>query len=199
MISSAENSEDTRQRILKAAEERFRIYGYNKTTMAEIAKDCDMSAANLYRYFDNKLNIGAVFAQQCMAQGTDILREVVRRPGLTAAQRLEAYVLASLRYTCNTCSDQLKINELVTIIASERKDIVHHNMKTEQSLLAEILSEGNRTGEFDIPDVLKTAQSVHSATVKFRVPIFMSLYSPEQFEDMAIGVVQLLIRGLQKH
>ena len=51
--------EEIQQRILHAAEERFQQYGYNKTTMAEIARDCDMSAANLYRYFENKLAIGA--------------------------------------------------------------------------------------------------------------------------------------------
>lgn len=35
--------------ILKAAVNRFREYGYNKTTMAEIAKDIGMSTANIYR------------------------------------------------------------------------------------------------------------------------------------------------------
>ncbi|NOQ82264.1 MAG: TetR family transcriptional regulator, partial [Methylophaga sp.] len=39
---------DTRSQILSATEIRFSQYGYNKTTMAEIAKDCGMSAANLY-------------------------------------------------------------------------------------------------------------------------------------------------------
>jgi len=50
-------NEETRQLILDAAFERFGHYGYNKTTMVEIAQDVGMSAANLYRYFENKQEI----------------------------------------------------------------------------------------------------------------------------------------------
>ncbi len=199
MTTAAENTEEIRQRILQAAEERFRVYGYGKTTMAEIAKDSAMSAANLYRYFENKLDIGTFLAQQCMAQQLDILREVVRRPGLTAAKCLEEFVLAKLRFTYDSCLCEDKINELVAIIASEKKEIVHQKMLAEQSLIAEILSEGNKSGEFDIADVLQTSESVQTATVKFGVPIFMNLYPLAKFEKMAIGVVQLLLRGLLKH
>ena len=46
--------------IIDAAIRRFSEYGYNKTTMAEIAEDAAMSAANLYRYFKNKQDIAAV-------------------------------------------------------------------------------------------------------------------------------------------
>ncbi|MDH3693378.1 MAG: TetR/AcrR family transcriptional regulator, partial [Gammaproteobacteria bacterium] len=39
-----DTSENVRERILEAANVRFQQYGYNKTTMAEIAGDCKMSA-----------------------------------------------------------------------------------------------------------------------------------------------------------
>jgi len=199
MATAAENTEEIRQRILQAAENRFRTYGYGKTTMAEIAKDSAMSAANIYRYFENKLDIGTCLAQQCMAQQLDVMREVVRRPGLSAEKRLEEYVLAKLRHTHESCGCEDKINELIAIITRERKEIVHHKVSTEQSLIAEILSAGNKSGEFDIADVLKTSQSVQAATIKFGVPIFMNLYPLDEFEQIAIGVVQLILRGLKKH
>jgi len=199
MSLTAENTDDIRQRILQAAEERFRTYGYGKTTMAEIAKDSAMSAANLYRYFENKLDIGAFLAQQCMAEQLDISREVVQRAGLSSAERLQEFILVKLRYIHDSCACDNKINELVATIVSERKELVHNKEAAEQSLIAEILAEGNRNGEFNIPDVLKTAKSVQSATVKFSVPIFMGLYPLKEFEEMAIDVVQLLLSGLKKH
>lgn len=199
MDTATENSEDTRERILDAAEERFSVYGFGKTTMAEIAKDCQMSAANLYRYFENKQDIGAAICSQCMSEKLSLLREVVRRPGLSSAQRLQEYVLEILRYTHNRTSDQDKISELVAHITSDRKDLVHNLVESEQGLIAEILAEGNRSGEFDIEDVIKAAEYVNAATVKFSVPIFMGLYPLEEFENKARGVVQLLIKGLQKH
>jgi len=48
--------------IVAAARPRFKRFGYAKTAMQEIAEDCRMSAANLYRYYDGKLEIGAAVA-----------------------------------------------------------------------------------------------------------------------------------------
>ena len=57
-ISTLEGSQEkVRQRILEKAFSRFGRYGFGKTTMAEISKDCEMSPGNLYRYFKSKKDI----------------------------------------------------------------------------------------------------------------------------------------------
>lgn len=43
--------------ILKAAQKRFGMYGLEKTTMSEIAKDVGISKASLYYYFPDKENL----------------------------------------------------------------------------------------------------------------------------------------------
>src|ERR1700747_3216978 len=48
---------DTRERILVVAERLFRQIGYQKTTVADIAKEMRMSPANVYRFFDSKKSI----------------------------------------------------------------------------------------------------------------------------------------------
>ena len=48
---------DTRTRILLVAERLFREIGYQKTTVADIAKVLKMSPANVYRFFDSKAAI----------------------------------------------------------------------------------------------------------------------------------------------
>ena len=48
---------DTRERILVVAERLFRQMGYQKTTVADIAKELRMSPANVYRFFDSKKSI----------------------------------------------------------------------------------------------------------------------------------------------
>ena len=83
--------EEISRQILSAAEERFKHYGFNKTTMAEIAKDCDMSAANIYRFYDSKEEILAALVDGIFRQTEDLLREVISRPGISSAERLEAF------------------------------------------------------------------------------------------------------------
>ena len=51
MTLVSENIEtDTRERILVVAERLFRQIGYQKTTVADIAKELRMSPANVYRF-----------------------------------------------------------------------------------------------------------------------------------------------------
>jgi len=189
--------EELRVKILDAAQERIQVYGYGKTTMAEIAKDCSMSAANLYRYFKNKQDIAAACAERCMTEQQDAMRELVRQEFPSAAQKLRAFVIEGLKRTHEMFVDQPKINELVEYIASERQDLVHNKIKRQHSLIAEILVQGNQTGEFNINDVVTTARAVQNTIVKFNVPIFMALYPIDEFIIMANEVVDLLLHGLQ--
>ena len=196
---ATEDQTETRTRILNAAEARFRTYGYGKTTMAEIATDVDMSAANLYRFFENKLDIGAALAQRCFGEREKMILEVVNDAELTAAQKLEGLVLAILRHTHGQFSSEPKMNELVEIIITKRQDLVQNKINRDQELVMEILRQGQEAGDFVIDDLNRSAEAVRNATVKFCMPLFMFMYPLEEFERMAKEVVQLLLKGLEKH
>ena len=196
---TAENQEEIRARILDAAEARFRTYGYGKTTMAEIATDVDMSAANLYRFFENKLDIGAALAQRCFAEREKAIIDAVNAPGKSAAEKLQGYVLAILRHTYSQFSAEPNINQLVETIITRRQDLVQKKMNRDQELVMEILRQGQAAGEFDFDDLDSTAEAVRNATVKFCMPLFMHMYPLEEFERMAKEVVQLILIGLEKH
>jgi TetR/AcrR family transcriptional regulator, repressor for uid operon len=47
-------NEARRDRILDAAERAFARQGFHRTTMQDVAAECDMSPGNLYRYFEGK-------------------------------------------------------------------------------------------------------------------------------------------------
>ncbi|MCW9023912.1 MAG: TetR/AcrR family transcriptional regulator [Gammaproteobacteria bacterium] len=198
MKNTDKHAEETRENILQAAEERFQTYGYNKTTMIEIASDVGMSAANLYRYYTNKQDIAAACAQQCIGSQIEMLRAAVQQTGLSAAEKLHQCTQEMLRYTHETTSQQPKLNELVNVIVSDRQDIVHNKIQQSCALLAEVLAQGNDSGEFAVDDVNKTAHTVYNALKLFHVPIFMSLYDLETLQQKARDVVDLLILGLAK-
>lgn len=198
MRTLEKTADEIKSHILDAAFIRFGRYGIGKTTMAEIAKDCDMSAGNLYRYYENKTEIGAECARRCFSQKEKLLREVLRRPNLTASQRLEVFVLETLHYIFGEFSKQPLLFELVMFISRERMDLVERHMGVQRSLIAEILAEGNKSGEFDATDVLTAAGMIQAATMKFNAPHFMNMFPLDQLEREAKGVVGLLIRGLAK-
>jgi len=189
---------DTRSQIVGAAHTRFRHYGYGKTTMAEIAADIGMSAANLYRYFESKQDIIAECANRCMCERVDRLRAAIRKPGMGATEQLQTYVLTDLNISHEMAEDDEKISELVNNITLQRPDMVYRKIEAENALIAEILSYGNETGEFAIDDITNTASTIHMSLVIFNVPTFMSLYSLEEFKEKATSIIDLIVTGLAK-
>src|ERR1700741_1608234 len=55
-----------RQEILQAANEHFRLYGYRKTTLADIAKSIHLSTPYIYKFFDSKQAIGEALCWHCL-------------------------------------------------------------------------------------------------------------------------------------
>jgi len=195
-------TETARERIREAAEARFRRHGFGKTTMAEIAADCGMSAANLYRYFEGKADLGAAIAERCLAEQAERLRAVVRADGPTAAGKLETFVVEAFDHVYAQLADEPMMAELVQFIARERKDLIRdHKLGTLGALVAEILAEGNRTGEFAVDDVEATARTVLLATFAFHAPfLFLTgLFERDRMEAMARDTARLLVRGLARH
>ena len=197
MSTGDPTAEEIKGLILEKAVERFIRYGFGKTTMVEIAKDCGMSAGNLYRYFESKFDIGVGVAQGYISKAEQTLSDVLQRPDLKPAQRLEAFVLEKLKFMHSHIVEQPNVQDLVNYILDERWDLVELHREVQNALMSEILSEGNRTGEFKVADVAQTANSIYAMTTKFRLPHFFRNITLEELEQEAKDVVALMIRGLK--
>ena len=198
MNESKQEMNKIRAEILVAAQERFRNFGYGKTTMAEIAADVNMSAANLYRYFDNKQDIAAECAAECMGDLNSLLDNVVSLPNLDAIQRLHMYVQTGMRYHFDMMHEAPRLNELVENITRNHTELIHKRNQRAETQIARILQQGVRSGEFQVENIVATSSAILRATIFFTVPVFMHLYTIEEFEKMAVDVVNLIIVGLRK-
>jgi AcrR family transcriptional regulator len=193
-----EDIEAVRVRILDAAGDRFQQFGFGKTTMAEIAGDCGMSAANLYRYFENKHDIGAAMAKQCLSDKVQALKVVVKDGSLSASDKIESFILTNLRYTHGQWSDRPRMNELVDSVCHQRPVLVEEYLSQAWSMLGAILQDGVDAGEFQPCDLEATSEALYASMFMFDHPNAMSLCSLETFERKARGVARLALSGLQK-
>lgn len=190
--------EKIRLEILEAAGGRFNQYGYNKTTMAEIAHDCQMSAANLYRFFENKLDIGATLACQCLDNKIAILSTIIEQTNISASERLHQFVMAMFDYTYSQWSEQQRMNEMVSAICHERMDIVDAHAHKKYALVLRLIEQGSASGEFQVDNPEQAADAILSATVMFDLPLVMPMCSREEFERRVKHVVDLILKGLMK-
>lgn len=184
--------------IIDVAEELFTAQGYRETTIAGIAKKAKMSAANLYRHYENKEDIAAACAQRCMEKKYLALREVLEIKRLSAAERLEEFIIALLRYTYEETQNQPKMNETVEVVIATRPELILAMLSNLQSMIAEILAQGNAQKEFAVENVLVTAETVFASITVFFTPLFMHLYPLPEFERRARAMAALLVRGLAR-
>lgn len=185
-----------RGNILQAAKKRFVHYGYAKTTMAEIASDCNMSPGNLYRYFPGKLDIAEAICTESGEYAIAKLREVMRRPGRTAKERLRDFLFTDMRLTYDQLEFDKQVFEMARVVASERPQFANRILALNRALMSEILAAGNASSEFYIEDVVFTAEMIQSASMKFRYPQLHSKLSYEKLERELEGVLHLLLNGL---
>src|SRR5437016_254392 len=58
---------DVRDQILEAAGEHFSRYGYDKTTVSDLAKAIGFSKAYIYKFFDSKQAIGEAICAKTLS------------------------------------------------------------------------------------------------------------------------------------
>ena len=194
--SGVDLGEDTKAQILEAATERFRHYGYRKTTMAEVAGDCLMSAGNLYRYFESKSDIGAAVSVAWFDALHQTARAAIAQPGLSPRQKLEAYVLAVNRFTVESLRNTPHIQEMVDFLCEERRDLVEQHLGSCHEIVATILEEGAKRGVFEIADIAACTRAVLNAIVRFEYPPLLVLSAETNFDEEVRAVVSLIVDGL---
>lgn len=182
--------------ILDSARRRFERYGFNKTTMAEIASDCGMSAANIYRYFPNKGAIAAAGASGWMAHAQDKLARIARDDSVPPPDRLRAFLQAHLVMVAELMAGHSHLDELVNHVCEARPDLLAGHIHANRAEIARILADGVSSGDFAVSDPNGTAAAIQSATVCFRHHSFIRPDMIEELKRDLNRVVDLLFIGL---
>jgi len=192
---SAEPAESIRAAIIDAAEARFAEYGYTKTTLNEVASEAGMSAANLYRFFANKLDIAAGVARRLLARREAALAAAVAGES-SAAARLQAYILAALRFDQAVQDSTPHLARMLEKLLEERKELAALHRKARQELLARLIQSGMDSGELAPGDAQQIAQTLRAACILFETPMLHRQYPQAEIERLALQVVTVLLQGL---
>ena len=187
---------DTREQILNAAMERIHHYGYGKTTMSEIARDCSMSAGNIYRFFASKIDIAEAMARKFNAKVFEDYAAIARKK-TSASSRLREFFEMSLERTYSAIEEDAKILDVANVLKQERPLYFNEQMAQERVYMVQILNDGVQSGEFralDRPE--ETAEFMQSALMKFRFPQLFSALSLPKLQRELDGVLNLLLASL---
>ena len=187
---------DVRERILVTAERLFREIGYQKTTVADIAKALQMSPANVYRFFDSKKSINASVARRLMGEVEQASHAIAAERG-DAARRLRELLTTIHRMNSDRYVGDSKMHEMVAVAMEENWDVCKAHMQCLVGEIAAVIASGAASGEFRVPDVGIAAMCTCAAMVRFFHPqlIAESADKPGPTLDQMIDFVIAGLRG----
>ena len=164
---------ETRRRIVETAERLFREIGYQKTTVADIAKALRMSPANVYRFFASKKAINEAVAERTMGEIEAELGRIADR-SQSAAERFRAVVETYHRLNAERYTANLRMHEMVECAMTESWEVVSNHIERVDAIYRRIVADGVATGEFNVKDVDIATRCAHVAMVRFCHPGLMA-------------------------
>jgi AcrR family transcriptional regulator len=160
---------DTRERILEVAERLFREIGYQKTTVADIAKALRMSPANVYRFFDSKKAIHEGVARLLMGEVEAAAQAIAARRG-PAAERLREMMTSIHRMNSERYIGNSKLHDMVEVAMEESWEVCVAHMELITQTIGDVIAQGAASGEFDAPDVPLAAMCACTGMMRFFHP-----------------------------
>jgi len=164
---------DIRERILITTERLFREIGYQKTTVADIAKTLRMSPANVYRFFDSKRSITAGVVSRQMGDVDQALQAIAGQPQ-SATERLREMLIAIFRMNSERFAGDSKMHEMVAAAMEENWDVCKAHIDCIIGITRSVIADG----EFYTSDVGVAALCTCTAMMRFFRSIRMGLTKP---------------------
>ncbi len=188
--------EETRARIIDQAHTLFRQYSYTKTTVAEIARELNMSPANIYKFFPSKNALIEECAERNICVIKDKMTESIRtKKG--AVDRLLGVVLTIYDFHRDHLRNEHQIYKLVIAANEENWSCVRLFKEFLNKTLAGIIEEGIRSGEFRPVDTAATTAILIDCFTWITNPVLLKEIDPNQVENRARAQIQLIKQGLQ--
>ncbi|QDQ10654.1 TetR/AcrR family transcriptional regulator [Streptomyces spectabilis] len=160
----AEVSPDAARRLLVAAVEAFAERGYHATTTRDIAGRAGMSPAALYIHYKTKEELLHRISRLGHDKALTILRTAADGGG-SASERLADAVRSFVRWHAgHHMTARVVQYELDALGPEHRTEIVALRRKSDAAV-REIINDGVRAGEFDVPDVPGTTLAVLSLCI----------------------------------
>jgi len=189
--------EETRLAIMAKADELFRQYGFEKTTVADIARDLGMSTANIYKFFPSKQAIIESSAERNIAAIAESVSKVIRQLS-GALEKMEGALLAIHRFHQEKLfRDRPRMVKLLMTAIDENWACVRRYDEFLLDTISQIVQEGVTSGEFRVDNVRDTAQMVIRCLSLVIKPNLHSLHIPLDGEEWIREQVQFVGRALR--
>jgi AcrR family transcriptional regulator len=192
----------TRDRIEEVAERLFREMGYQKTTVADIARDMGMSPGNVYRFFPSKSAINEAIAERMLGAMRAEIETTAAGPG-TATARLRRLLSLLFERKIELFFAERRLHDMVTAAMQEHWGVIERYLGTVHAAIRQVLADGMAAGEFAAADPEGAAHTVMHAMVAWNHPallegcIVRKGQTVEELRAQVANMTEFVLRALR--
>jgi len=189
-------AEATRASIVATAEQLFRSLGYQKTTVADIARELHMSSANIYRFFPSKAAINEAICERVLAELEEVAWAEARRDG-PAAERMRALFNITQGRIQVLCFTERRLHEMISAAMAENWPAIEAYIRRVDGAIATIIADGQRQGSFAALDPEHTGRLVHACMICFAHPTVVEQCLEDDLPSLAADMAEFVLRALR--
>ena len=186
---------NVRDQIVEAAEAHFSHYGYDKTTVSDLAKAIGFSKAYIYKFFDSKQAIGEAICGRTLSTIIAAVDEAVA--GATTPTEKFRRMFKTLAATgVSLFFNDRKLYDIAAHSAGEGWPSARAYCERIRQILTEIVREGRETGEFERKTPLdETVRAIDLVMQPFVNPLLLQ-YNLDVIEAAPVQLSNLVLRSL---
>jgi AcrR family transcriptional regulator len=184
-----------RDQIIDAANECFARYGYQKTTVADLARSIGFSKAYVYRFFESKQAIGEAICKDRLDRIITEARMAMDEGG-SATDRFRRMFRSVTALSVALFFDDRKIYEVAALSALEQWNSARYYSATLRLIVEDLVREGRENGEFERKTPLdETCRAIFYAMMPFIDPLHLER-NLDLLPEAQNEVTSLILRSL---
>jgi AcrR family transcriptional regulator len=164
-----EKEQEFKNHIINKATEIFSRFGFNKTTMEDVAKSVNKAKSSIYYYFPSKLEIlRAVIDRESESMKQELIGSI--KEHVTPEDKLRAYVMTRINFLKKTVNFYNNVVDEYFKHYSFIDKAREKHFKDELAIITLILKEGMERKSFTIKDVDAAALAIITAIKGLEYP-----------------------------
>jgi AcrR family transcriptional regulator len=184
-----------REQIVDAAGNHFRQYGYEKTTVSDLAKAIGFSKAYIYKFFDSKQAIGEAICSKTLSGIVATVEDAIAGANAPTEKFRRMFKILVSTNVSLFFTDR-KLYDVAAYAASERWPSARAYCERIKQIVTDIVREGRETGEFERKTPLdETVHAIDLVMQPYVNPLLLQ-YSLDVAEEAPVRLSNLILRSL---
>ena len=186
---------EVREQIVAAAGEHFSHYGYEKTTVSDLAKAIGFSKAYIYKFFDSKQAIGEAICTNTLSAIVAAVEEAVAGAP-TPTEQFRRMFKSLVTMGASLFFNDRKLYDIAAYACAEQWPSARAYSQRVSEILMAVVREGRETGEFERKTPLdETVHAIYLVMQPYVNPLLLQ-HNLDLVEEAPAQLSNLVLRSL---